>query len=645
MKIYLRNLIVRTKKSIEQIDFSELVTFINGPVGTGKSTVARLIDYCFGGDLERTPAIQSEFISAELNVTLGVYDCVIERAAEDTSILRVSWSGPDNDIGSVNAPLSPQDTSLLDAEVYNFSDLIFHLCGVTPIMVKKRRRDPDSEMIRLSIRDILRYCYLEQDHLDSSFFSIDDPFRGRKSQDAMRFFTGLHSERLSQIESQLFSAIDEQRGKREAVKQIREFMDMFDLGSKFNIIDYIDEISQELNEAKTKRQQLKEARAVQIHPTDNLRIDLRKLSLISEELQMALIDSNEAIEEQNALRAELITTKTKTERVSKADGILDGVKFVRCPECGIDISEREEDEDKCRLCGSDKCNHDNKTPQELEALRRDLNIRIDELEDSISRRQLSSEKMTRELNKVIIRKKSLDEQLQDELSRYDSSIIESMLVVEREIATLAERLTSFERLQKMPQAIDELEVEAGTIQGQIDNLRTSLENETNRLKNANEVIQTIADRFKLVMLSVGFPGVTEEDEVIVDPRNWKPMVVHNNQEWNFWDAGSGGKKTLFNVCYALALHSVARDLNLPMPTILIIDSPTKNINEDENPDLVKSLYSEIYRTASEISDNQLQFLLIDSVVVEPEVDLSSYSERRMSGEPDFPRLISYYEGP
>lgn len=199
MKIRLRHLVVRTRKTADQINFSEVVTFLHGPVSTGKSTVARLVDYCLGGELERTPAIQQEFVAVKLALVLGNYECKIERAADDTQSVRVNWSRPGNNIDSINVPLTPQASPLLDAEVYNLSDLIFYLCGVTPIKVRQRNRDPDSPLIRLSIRDIWWYCYLDQMHLDSSFFHLEDPFRGRKSQDAMRFFTGLHSERLSQL--------------------------------------------------------------------------------------------------------------------------------------------------------------------------------------------------------------------------------------------------------------------------------------------------------------------------------------------------------------------------------------------------------------------------------------------------------------
>jgi len=137
----------------------------------------------------------------------------------------------------------------------------------------------------------------------------------------------------------------------------------------------------------------------------------------------------------------------------------------------------------------------------------------------------------------------------------------------------------------------------------------------------------------------------ETNVLVIDPRNWKPTVIHDDVEWNFWEAGSGGKKTLFNVCYALAIHSVALGRNMPVPDILIIDSPTKNISEDENPELVQSLYAEIYGLARGYIGYPLQFLLIDSDLVAPSAELPGFSEHRMAGEPDAPSLIPYYTGP
>jgi rubrerythrin len=644
VNVRLQQLVVTTRRTTEVVDFADRVTFLYGPVGTGKSTVARLIDYCLGGELERTPAIQQEFVAAQLALKLGRYTCNLERATTDTQAVRVTWSDNDSDIESINAPIVAGGVSIVGDNVHNLSDLLFHLCGVTPIKVRQRTRDPDSPMIRLSFRDVWWYCYLEQTHLDSSFFRLEDPFRGRKSQDAMRFFTGLHSERLSQLENDIYRTIDEQHGKREAVRQIRSFMARFELGSEIDVESQMVETRRELSEAEAQRLQLENNRDTLIHPTDPMRDELRYMGSQIADLISAIKATEDAISEQRALRAELVTAKVKADRTEQAVRLLDGANFLKCPQCGTDISERVPAPGECGLCGSDVTSEHGSSSLELEAIRRELNDRIDQIADSIERRLRALGRSNRQLEQLRVKKSSLDQKLQHELARYDSAFVESVRSLDREIATLVERLRSLTKLQAMPRAINELEKEAGALQGQIDLLRSAIDEERKRLRRADANVAAIANRFKSIMLSVGFPGVSADDEVVID-RNWRPTVKHGEQEWSFWDAGSGGKKTLFNVCYALAIHEAARERQMPLPNVLVIDSPTKNISDDENPELVKALYREIYRLASADNGTATQFLLIDSDLVRPEQEMAGFLERHLAGEPASPSLIPYYEGP
>src|SRR3977135_3019003 len=58
---------------------------------------------------------------------------------------------------------------------------------------------------------------------------------------------------------------------------------------------------------------------------------------------------------------------------------------------------------------------------------------------------------------------------------------------------------------------------------------------------------------------------------------------------------SGGKMVLFKICFALALHLTAAERDLPIPRILVIDSPMKNITPDINPEIFQFFYRELYR--------------------------------------------------
>jgi len=70
MRFHFRKLDLVFKKSKETILFGDIAYFY-GQMGAGKSSIARLIDYCLGGDLEYSPALQSEFVSATLYLTIN----------------------------------------------------------------------------------------------------------------------------------------------------------------------------------------------------------------------------------------------------------------------------------------------------------------------------------------------------------------------------------------------------------------------------------------------------------------------------------------------------------------------------------------------------------------------------------------------
>ena len=303
---------------------------------------------------------------------------------------------------------------------------------------------------------------------------------------------------------------------------------------------------------------------------------------------------------------------------------------------GTKTTARIVDARQCTLCLSSLESLVQDLSTEGETVRRDLNERIDQIEDSIERRERAVRRSGRELDVLRSKKRQLDGRLQRDVERYDSAFVDGIRELEREGATFVERRRFLEKLKEMRMAVGELVNAAGALQGKVDNLRSESRDERFRLREADRKVASIARHFKTIMRNVGFPGVVEDDRVVVDARNWRPTVEHNEQKWSFWDAGSGGKKTLFNVCYALAIHAAGMEEEMPVPNILVIDSPTKNISEDEDPELVDGLYREIYRFAAMEGNKRTQFLLIDSGLVLPRGHAPHFRRRHMAGHPDAP---------
>lgn len=648
MNIRLRHLEVVTTSTKEQFSLEPTAVFLHGPIGAGKSTVARLIDYCFGGDMDRTVALQEHFVAVRLRLQVRGFTVEIERGADDNGSVRVTWSSDTEGSGAVNAPFDAQRVPIVGDNVYNLSDLIFWFSGVEPIKVRKSKRDPDSGVVRLSFRDVLWYCYLPQDKLDSSFFRLEDPSKKYKSFDAMRYFTGLHSERLSILDEDLVELLQKQRTDRETVIQLRKFLSQFEIESEIEQAAQISATRNELAAARAEREQITAGRVAR-HVVDSLRSELRLLSEQLATQREAVEDTKARIAAQEALKAELLTAKLKASRSSVASTMLKGVAYKQCPCCGTALDQsRFASVEQCGLCRSPTATQSDNS-LEYEALQRDLNQRMDELGESIERHRAALRRNERRYAEMLAMKASKDRELSDEMSSYDSAQLAALREADRRVAALEERIIHLQRLAAIPAAIDNLERSAGALQGEIDRLRTEIRAERARMADADHNITAIADEFLEILLRVEYPGVSSSDSVVLDMRTWMPQVVHGPDaeiRWSFFDAGSGGKKTLFNVCYALALHRVALARDLPMPPFLIVDSPTKNLGKDINKEIVARMIQEIYSTVVS-ANGTFQVLLIDSDYIPPDPSLGlAVADRLMApGDPEHPPLISFYQGP
>lgn len=649
MNLRFEQLTVVGTHGARSVDFAYRVTFIHGPMGAGKSTIARLIYYCLGGRLEQTPAIRASFVSVRLVGYFEAYRVVLERGSHDSSTVRVTWErepgkdeSGDRDVGAANAPIQGA-TEEIRPGIFNLSDLLYSFLGLEPLRVRRNKQDPDAPLVRLGFRELFRFCYLPQDLLDSSFYRLEDSLR-YKSRDAMRYIVGLYSDRLNELEAELDRAVEKYRGIRVAVDQVRIFLARFDLDNPIEIEVEIQKVRTHLVQAKNAKSRIEADHAAATHFADDLRSELRDVTRTLAGEEEALADLSEKVSEQESLRAELVTAKIKAARSTAADSVLSAVEFLACPRCGLPLDQHRTSEEKCYVCL--QSNAELVTP-DIEALYRDLDSRIDELGESTARHAREAEQLEDRVRRTGEKKAALDAQLSEELQRYDSAFLSRSRSLDRKISRLNERRRSLERGKEMASEIDAIERQGAEARQEIERLRTAVTHERDRLVQATENVTAIEEEFLRTLVAIHFPGVDDSDRVELSTRTWIPGVLHTSQEhpWTFFDAGSGGKKVMFNVSYALALHKVAVDNGLPLPMFLMIDSPLKNISPDVNPELVEAFYRDLY-TALDERMRGTQVVIIDSELIEPPEGYSGFESILMDpADPDNPPLIPGYSGP
>ena len=105
-------------------------------------------------------------------------------------------------------------------------------------------------------------------------------------------------------------------------------------------------------------------------------------------------------------------------------------------------------------------------------------------------------------------------------------------------------------------------------------------------------------------------------------------------------------KALFKTCYALALHRLCAKIgDGRLPSIMIIDTPTKNVSSVENPAVIAAFFRLVYELAAgELADTQ--FIIIENEFSDVPADLPLEVFRRhmVNGDTENPPLVPYLVG-
>jgi hypothetical protein len=647
MNIRFKTLSLQCRQSKEVLDLQFQILFFHGKVSSGKSSIARLIDFCFGGELEKTPAITKELVSVSLELTIEEYNVLLERQAESNQV-RVTWMDLQNQGATVLAPVAPGAKPVWSKDVFSLSDMMFHLMNIGPLKVPTNKNLDDAKLTRLSIRNFMWYCYLDQHHLDSSFYRLEDVGRYKNSREVMRFVFRHSSQRLVDLEAQLVQAKQDRTTKISTANELKSFLKKFGYDSEDEIEKEIAKTKSTLEKATEAKQNLQKGYVSDTHVADESRTRLREIIIKIEKEENAVLDLDKRILEQEALRAELIATKFKMTRASSVSNILSGVTFQLCPCCGLPIKKgRNLPEGSCYLCGQEETESTDRNLDNAEIARLDIDARIKDIENSIDIHRSAYARQKKLLIKQIEYKKGLDLKLVEQLKSYESTFLANARQIDEKVATFKERLRGQNKLKEMPKEITKLLEDSDVLLGKEANLKRDIDTERAKLTESESFITDLETEFLQTLNTVGLPGVTEDDEVHINRKTWELFVYPNGEEylkWNFFNAGSGGKKTLFNVCYLLSIHVVAARHNLPLPSFIIIDSPMKNIDKEVNEDLFKRFYDHLYSLAEGVLD-RTQFIIIDNSYVSPKNDKLQFKDRYMTDNDDqHPPLISYYRG-
>lgn len=649
MKIVLKFLQLHFRKSVETIEF-ERVNFFWGKIGAGKSSIARLIDYCLGADINLTPALQLEFVQAVLSLEVEGQRLTIYRERESSNIV-AAWKERDQTLEVIIPARKADGVVVPGSSIEVLSDLIFHLAELPAPKVRKGRRTADPSMVRLSLRDLIRFCYVDQDEIDSDFFRLDldgDWARRAKSVDAMRFILGYHQDQVAALEAELQALHEQKMAARAAAEALTRVLEESGFSNPLEIDTRIEMLSAQRDRVRevvaAARQERGDRRE---HAVDTLRQKARALCSDLQGLEDMLQAVRQRGEDTERHLNELKMLAVRFSRTQSARTLLAAVDFTECPRCTQGLPNRAAN--LCPVCGQPE-HEQPRDHMSNEVVEADLKSRTGELQETLQGLRLQEQRIARQLERARVEKALVDQSLDQRLKDYDSAFMSQALEFERQATALEQQVSSLISYRKLPERLADLLSTADSLHGQESELRAKLLREREKAFMDRTNLEDLEKLFLDCLVRSSFPGIDETFKVSIDPKSFVPEVFPTDAAdfavTSFANMGSGGMKTIFKACYALALHRLAAKTGAALPSILTMDSAMKNVSERENRELFQSFYSLVYELAAgELKDTQ--FILIDKEMfpVPEGVDVTVRSRHMAPGSSENPPLVPYYNVP
>jgi hypothetical protein len=486
--------------------------------------------------------------------------------------------------------------------------------------------------------------------MDSSFFYLyrdEDWNRQRKSADVMRLLLGFHQEKVAELENQLSVVIQERQALIDAATKLEEMISQTDIKSVGHIMAEIEAEGTKLTELDTKISGIRnELNRTVPDPVQALRKQAKELSALTYEITGALRNYDYKIHEHEKLYYEFVTAGTKVKRANNAREILKDSSFISCPQCGAALSDRRVPSENCQLCTQ---SYEKRSELDLQAIEHDLAIRVKEVLASITNLKQEKALLAERLQVLQQQKDDLDLQIERSQEGYNSRFLEQTLILERERSRSSGRVEEMRRILSLLKKISDLKSQHDEQAATEERLRRELREARQEAEKDTSSISELEELFLETLRKSEYPDLDADHYVEISSKDFLPKIKHRNNK--FYDAqystlGSGGKKTLFKACFAVAIHRFIARRKIPLfPTFLIIDGPMKNLSMNENPEIYKGFYNHVYELATgELSG--VQIIFVDSDIFKPNFEehptLKMKDVQMTLSDEAHPRLIPWY---
>lgn len=547
------------------IPFYPGVNIIYGDSDTGKSSILEFINYLLGASsIELADEVKSsvEYAALELyinNVKLTIIRNIFN-AREYIEVYPCDFEKRSEFFPKKYSP-NFSDTNSPDGF---FSDFLMDSLGFPKVKIKVSPSKADSEVKRLSFRNIFKYVYINQDDVGSkSFLDLNNWNLATSNREVLKYIFNILDSSITELEIQISERTKESKNLLQKYTSVSEFLRETDYDSRVSLDDAIDKTDKIISDLEVELTQLNKNMIASSQHHTELKSIFNELALNEKRSAQEITKTREQIDKYSRLKNDYENDIAKIHSIIHAQTKIGEISLTVSP-CPICDTLLEPSQTESHFQQTDK----NFLTEEINSIQKKKKSVQSLIEDlSAKSRNLNKEQIeySLDLNRA---REMLDTESKTMITPY----LTQRDTLIKEIASsqqVRSQLVNNIRIRNQQQKIHDAYANANLA---IKHLQEMLEKLKETAPSTQEVLEKLADYLKLYLKKV---NIKRQEGIRISNKTFAPVI----RERDYLSITSGGLRTISSVGFLIALLEFAIDSEVNHPRLLMIDTVGKYLGK------------------------------------------------------------------
>lgn len=617
--ILIKQLILIGRRKNYVVPFFPGVNIIYGDSATGKSSILELINYLFGSSkFIYDQEIQSSVIYAALEVELNGQVYVIKRDIFDVHQQVEVFASAFDEINQIfPKKLAPTFDREPGPDGY-LSDFLLGSLNLPILKVPQAPSKAESQMVRLSFRDLFKFCYLKQDDVGSKqLLDLNNWAVQSKNKQTFKYIFNLLDTNITGLIQQISELTSEKNRLETKYKSVSDFLRETQFESAIGLTDSSEELQRQ--EAVLELH-LAEINKSMIADNETYSFLKETLNQLSARKDLTFHDKNNcelAIDRFSRLKNDYQNdiAKLKAIKVAKQQVGQITEEMFCCPICDNELT-LDSLKDEYQIDESDKVNH------EVNVLSR----RMKDLELLLTAERGKHQELSVQLNLLNEEQLRVRRMLDEESTTMITPYLSERDGIAKELATIKEKANQLGHSLKVRNQQRAIHDEIDRLHIRIDGLQENLKILKLSAPSVSEVLSDLGDLLNVYLTKV---NIKDRRDISISEGSILPVLRNRD----YIDITSGGLRTILSIGYLISLFEYSLKEIINLPSFLMIDTVGKYLGKTQtqysetdiaadgnenisDPSKYKNMYEYMINVAekAEKKKSTCQFILVDNDV-------------------------------